>query len=373
MARVVSTIVCSDFFPNGSTACISEDGKLHFFGYTQTGGKRLNVLTPIPSLRNIISVDLGWEHMICLDSDGIVYTTGSNQFGQLGIGRARGSLDFVTEIETVEISKIKQIACSGTSSFCVSEEGSLYVFGSNYEGRLAFDGDQNIYCPTKLDIVNDIEFIACGDIHTFCKTLNGDIYSWGGNESGQLGLGYTSAVEKPSKRNNYPENIVDIRCGSNHSLILTEELEVYICGSNEKNLLGKSNVDNVPSFQKVDGISEIIRIECGYNHFMCIDVHYNLYIFGFNDFGQLGLNDTINRNIPIKHPLSKIIDISSRGNHSFIKTANNEIYGFGINNWYQIGIKTTNPIITSPIHLFQGNEHIWNTNLISSHAKSARK
>jgi len=111
MTRVVSTIVCSDFFPNGSTACISDEGELHVFGYTQTGGKRFNVLASIPSLKNIISVYLGWEHMICLDSKGVVYATGSNEYGQLGIGIVDSSLDFASEIKLVTLPKIKQVVC----------------------------------------------------------------------------------------------------------------------------------------------------------------------------------------------------------------------------------------------------------------------
>ena len=259
------------------------------------------------------------------------------------------------------------------STICIDEEGCLYVFGSNYEGRLGFNGEDKIYCPTKLAKLKDVDFVACGDIHTFCKTLNDEIYCWGCNEFGQLGLGYTSNVVKPNLCINYPENIVDIRCGSNHTVILTTQLEVYICGSNERCLLGIPDVNNVTSFQKVDGLSEIVRIECGNNHFMCIDIHYSLFVFGSNSFGQLGLSDTKDRNTPIKHPLSNSIDISSRGNHTFIKTSNNEIFGFGLNNWFQLGIKTKNTTITSPIQLFQNNENIWNSTLINFNAKSARK
>ena len=73
------------------------------------------------------------------------------------------------------------------------------------------------------------------------------------------------------------------------------------------------------------------------------------------------------------HPsLSNIIDISSKGDHTFVKTSNNEIYAFGRNEDFQLGIKSEQEIQTVPIHVFQNNENIWCSNLLTSKAKSAR-
>merc|ERR1711862_308935 len=95
------------------------------------------------------------------------------------------------------------------------------------------------------------------------------------------------------------------------------------------------------SFQKIEDLSEIIRIECGSNHSLCIDINSDLFVFGYNRCGQLGLGATNHRNKPIKHPsLSNIIDISNGGSHSFVKTSRNEIYAFGYNLYSQLGIKT---------------------------------
>ena len=160
---------------------------------------------------------------------------------------------------------------------------------------------------------------------------------------------------------NWPKNIVDIKCGDNHTLVLISNQTVYACGSNHVGQLGIiSKFGQEQILRKIDTLSEIVRISCGYNHSMCIDAYDNLYIFGHNYRGQLGLGDTDNRNKPIKHPsLSNIVDILCGGHCTFVKTSNNEIYAFGCNDCSQLGIETQGDNQLTPIRVFEDNEDIW--------------
>ena len=168
----------------------------------------------------------------------------------------------------------------------------------------------------------------------------------------------------------WPDNIVDIKCGYFHTLVLTSNREVYSCGGNYCGELGIPNCTSSDNLKKIDTLSDIIRIECGYFHSMFIDCDYNLFICGRNFYGQLGLDDKFRGKL-IKHSLSNIIDISSGGNSTFVKTTDNEIYAFGSNKFLELGVETNEKQVT-PIQILQGNEDIWHSRIYKSTAKSAR-
>ena len=214
-----------------------------------------------------------------------------------------------------------------------------------------------------------------GGNSVFCKILNNEIYCLGRNDDGQLGLGYTERQCIPVLCSSLlNEDIIDIKCGADHTLVLTSNGDVLSCGYNGNGQLGRETDDNYSSsFQKIEDLSEISRIECGYKHSMCIDINNNLFVFGQNYYGQLGLGDTDNRKKPMKHPsLSNIIDISTGGSHTFVKTSNNEIYAFGNNDSSQLGITTEDDNQLTPIRVFEDNEDIWFSNINKSKQKSAR-
>ena len=64
-----------------------------------------------PNGRYVIDAAAGIEHTVLLTSDGALYTFGSNEFGQLGLGDTRAR----TAPARVELAKdITTVACGGT-------------------------------------------------------------------------------------------------------------------------------------------------------------------------------------------------------------------------------------------------------------------
>merc|ERR1712227_320537 len=79
--------------------------------------------------------------------------------------------------------------------------------------------------PQKVDSLEDIDFVECGHEYIICKDFRNDIYVWGDNNEGQLGLGTRNKRHKPIKCDNWPNDIVDIKCGYFHTLVLTSNRE----------------------------------------------------------------------------------------------------------------------------------------------------
>ena len=158
MALHISSIVCSDSSPqSGFTVCISSTGHVYSLGKSEdgaTGHTQELVFLPtiIPSLQNIRYVSCGSTHTVCLDVDGNLYTFGSNEKGQLGIDEK--IIESFTNIpHKLQLPPIKQMACSGYFTVCLSENGDIYHFGDNY-------GFVKRYGITKMEDLKDIDFIA---------------------------------------------------------------------------------------------------------------------------------------------------------------------------------------------------------------------
>jgi len=111
------------------------------------------------------------------------------------------------------------------------------------------------------------------------------------------------------------EKVKSIGCGFGHSMALTETGNVYSWGRSHCGQLGhrnsKSLLTNIPKLIKINEIVE--KISCGSEHSLLLSRNQDIYVFGSNELGQLG-DETIKklRKIPSKlYDRNKFIDIAS--------------------------------------------------------------
>ena len=368
--RILSNIICIDDDKEifgGTTVCISKGGDVYRFGRTYAH-EHTSIPIKFYPLKNIKQLACGFLHSVYLDFDGNVFSFGDNSEGQLG----NGGKKCYSPQKLEELPLCTQISCGEFFTICVSEDGNLFSFGSNSHGQLGHGDMDKRDSPKKIESLENIDFVECGGYHVFCKLLNDDVYFWGN------GNPFLSGDERyqsnPQKEDSWPKNVVDIKCGPCHALILTNEGMVYSYGLNYYGQLGQPQVQELRNPKKIDKLSRIIRIECGHKHSVCIDNENNIYFFGSNSSGQLGLGSINQLSSPMEHPtLRNIIDVSSKGDHTFVKTSDNKIFAFGKNMYAQTGEELSDEIITTPIQVFEDNEDIWYSNFNKSRAKSARK
>ena len=89
-------------------------------------------------------------------------------------------------------------------SFSIDFEGIVYSCGSNEYGQLGLGDtiDRNI--PIKIENLPPIKYVACGNGYTLFVDFDNIVYSCGNNNSGELGLGDTNDRNIPSKIENLP-------------------------------------------------------------------------------------------------------------------------------------------------------------------------
>eukprot|EP01083_Nonionella_stella_P299889 1021080_1 len=188
------------------------------------------------------------------------------------------SLDDDTEFKVVDDTKD-----NGSS-------GGLYSFGLGDHGRLGLGGKgvraEPTLCATLMK--SNITKISCYFAHSLCIDVNGCAYSWGDNEFGQLGLGDCENRNTPQILDALtPYNALSAVVGRAHSLILTDEGNVWSCGKSVYGTLGYVSKDNVLSPKRIETLNNehIVHISCGWDHSCLISKDGKLFTFGNNEYG----------------------------------------------------------------------------------------
>jgi alpha-tubulin suppressor-like RCC1 family protein len=113
------------------------------------------------------------------------------------------------------------------------------------------------------------------------------IIGFGSNSEGQLGLGEKNEITLITKID-FKYKVKQISLGEEHTLILTNEHELYVMGSNKHGQLGtRESGGNVFIPKKIEYLkfnnTFIKKISCGYFNSFVLMNNSNIYSTGNND------------------------------------------------------------------------------------------
>ncbi|XP_035715246.1 ultraviolet-B receptor UVR8 [Folsomia candida] len=170
--------------------------------------------------------------------------------------------------------------------------------------------------PTRIPFPPTIKpvAIAIGDGHTLTLTKDGKVFAFGRNSHGQIGNGSTKdqfqvievrmTITLDARRQ---IQIVQISCGSCHSVALSDDGSVYSWGANDKGQLGEgSKIENNPTPKRILLVAKVTKISCGKHHTLAMTERGEIYAWGSNHHGQLGTGSSSKSRIPVK------IDVDGR-------------------------------------------------------------
>ena len=120
----------------------------------------------------ILDIKLGENFLILLSSDGKIYSSGNNDFGQLGIGNQEKN-NFFEKVNINE--KIISISTGYNFVYALSENNNIYSWGNNKFGQCLNYEKNIIYSPYKINNFqnNKILQISCGAYHS-CILIQGE-------------------------------------------------------------------------------------------------------------------------------------------------------------------------------------------------------
>lgn len=196
-------------------------------------------------------ISCGTSHNLLIDMDDNLWTFGVGGQGQLGLG------DLEDQIYPKQVGdfKVKHISCGTSHSIFIDTDNNVWAFGSimSYYFELKQDKTLQYNVPTLLKGIKAKQ-VASGKNHNLIIDMDNNVWAFGMNDSGQLGIGNSSTTVIPSKISHYfkdnkrygePIKALKVACGTTISVIIDENHDVYICGSNKNKIFpsGDQNTD----------------------------------------------------------------------------------------------------------------------------------
>jgi alpha-tubulin suppressor-like RCC1 family protein len=136
---------------------------------------------------NIVSVCASGDHSLALDAQGFLYAWGSNVYGQLGLGDTvdRTTPQWVTSAPT----GITQLSAGESHTIIRTIDGRVWVCGGNYKDQLGIPGGDILVLTPLPGLPHATHVSGVNAAHTIARTWDGDLFAWGSNLGGQLGQG----------------------------------------------------------------------------------------------------------------------------------------------------------------------------------------
>ncbi|VDK42955.1 unnamed protein product [Anisakis simplex] len=345
-AKNKNTTEFSDGLLNENIAQTSTRSALYKFDVTNI---TLSPAVPMPTNIKIKQVALSERHHLLVTADKNVYAWGDNDHGQLGLGDRICRTQPIL-IDSLSGKSVSKVALGATFSLFCTERGTVLFCGNvKYCG----DGckDHDVLKPALVDALLRVDVIdvACGDEHAVVVADDGKVFVWGSGMNGRLGTGNTEFVSTATQiAIPTQQMVVNVRCGPDATVLLTDCGSIIAMGSNHCNKLSLnhregffSNVNTsvvaveealTPTSVKAFS-SRVVDIRLGRRHSGVLLESGNIHLFGENTNGELGLghkNPVSGTHRPVKSLLSKTcLMIECGDGFSMAGTTDNELYFWG--------------------------------------------
>ena len=383
-----------------TTVIVTTDGKVYACGMNDNNElgienkEILDVNTPQENknIENVISANIGVNHVVAIKEDGEVYAFGYGKNGELGNRNDNNSITPVmvgndiirTNTNNVVLKVNQQTTIEGYVDYFnifnndikninytskdtsvatlediqendnndetqnESKKFKIKLSGKKTGTTIVTANQENtdnigviqveVVPETENEITISPNVITNGS-HTISLREDGKVFTWGDNTYGQLGNGTVITSDEPVEVT-FPEGtiITQIAAGENHNVALDSNGNVWTWGRNNNYQIGNTRENQYTPY-KVSNLPKVIKIAAGNNNTMVITENNELYAWGLNAYGDLGLGTYTNKVLPKKvKGVHDIIDISGGKSHYIVLNRAGEVFVTGSNLYGQLGM-----------------------------------
>jgi alpha-tubulin suppressor-like RCC1 family protein len=349
---------------SGQTVLIAANATLKVQAYS--GANYSNVISTTYATAGAVSA--GTRHTLVLQSNGTVWATGDNTYGELGNGDSTGAMKLnpvqVMESSTTPLTSVVSIAAGTDESFAVDSGGNVWAWGYNSNGQLGNGTTSNLLYATQIATLTNIIGIATSQYHTLALQSNGTVYGWGADQYGQAGTGTTTTwvttptpVANDNGQSGNLSGIVAVATGSYHSLAIDNQGQVWSWGYNSSGQLGDD--DSTLSSQSVPvavvnnatgaALANAIGISGNAADSFAICSNGGEYAWGDNSTGELGTGNTTSSvtAVQVQNLGSNLV---ASGNEVVLDSSG-LVWPWGSNSNGQLGIGYTGYYSTLPLQV----------------------
>ncbi|AEC02951.1 fimbrillin family protein [Parasphaerochaeta coccoides] len=253
-------------------------------------------------MTDVAAVFAGETHTLILKKDGTLWATGYNGVGQLGDGTI---IDKTIPVQVKDdaggfMTGVKAVSAGAAHTMILKKDGTLWATGFNSNGQLGIGNNDNKDTPVQVaSMDSDVAAVSTGELHTMILKKNGTLWATGYNASGQLGDGYNTERNTPEQ---VMENVAAVFAGVGHTMILKEEDgTLWATGSNGYGQLGVGDNDGRSTPAQVTSMgSDVAVVSGGWGHTIILKEDGLLWATGYNGSGELGDGTMINSKTPVQ-------------------------------------------------------------------------
>ncbi|GFE58101.1 hypothetical protein AOG1_19810 [Geobacter sp. AOG1] len=181
------------------SVAVKTDGSAWAWGFNSNGqvgdNSTTNRLAPtqvsgLGAGAGVIAVAAGSYHTLALKDDGSVWAWGSNANGQLGDNSTTQRLVPVQVYGLGPGAGVIAVAAGGNFSLALKSDGSVWAWGQNTLGQLGDNSNTQRITPvqvTNLGSNSGVIKVAAGSLHSLALKNDGSVWAWGYNSNGRLG------------------------------------------------------------------------------------------------------------------------------------------------------------------------------------------
>ncbi len=222
---------------------ITSTGHVWAWGLNEHGvlclGNKSITLTPkeVPGLTGVVEGAGGGAHSIFRLSNGTVDTCGTNQNGQLGVGK--GIKEQLTPVQVPGLSEIVEIGAG--SGGALQANGELHLWGGDTHGEECNGVQEKAVYTPEVVATNVESFSKDGDSTANGDTLllkAGEMYGCGADKKGGVGDGGGTSKDLPTPTG---QHYVEVTAGAEYGHGVDAEGNVFAWGAGAHGVLGTGN------------------------------------------------------------------------------------------------------------------------------------
>ena len=290
------------------------------------------------------SVVTGSRAVFAVDSDGVLFAWGANEYGQLGIISNTLSKPVPVFSDVVKVAT----SMGGTESDApmtavLTASGDVYTTGNNSGGQLGRGG--NTFSFAKVELGFKAKDISCGFDHFIVLAENGDLYGIGNNSYGQLGANNFGKTVSTFQK--FLINVKTAVAGRRHTMYITQSGALYVLGDNRWNKFSAAADEKLTTPLKLgDGFK---FVSTGQHNCLAIDNDSNLYYAGWRSTTSFVAGESSGGLTKIATGMKEAY---IQDEHIIMLSTDGKVYGYGLNNYQQIS--TDAQTKSSPFYIMDG-------------------
>jgi len=328
---------------HANSLALLSDGSLWAWGsnfYGLIGNDSIiQVANPLPEkvpISNVSAISTSENNVAVLKEDGTVWIWGSCGYGELGDG-SQGVKVFTSIPTKAYISNVKAISVGSYYIVALKDDGTVWVWGYNQDGRLGDGTKSDKLFPTRVTGLKNITDVKAYAFHALAIDDRGNVWTWGYNTT-SVGPNSTNDIITPER---VPiSNVKAISAGAFHSLALKDDGTVWAWGNNDHGELGDGTItmSNIPVMVK--GLSDVVAIDAATFYSVALKKDGTVWEWGKND-GRLGIGETSDLGAIYPNPQKVFIDhvkaISAGTSHTLALKDDGTLWSWGFNFNGQLG------------------------------------